>query len=401
MKAIEAPSRSTSLKETAERGARSAERGEHHTSCSPFVVERSAWRTRVTRLIWVLGIFVFIGSVAGTGLILYSRAGDGAPGAGERAATAAEPSAASVVCFGHVDVEPGVTALYPVRPGRVTEVLVHEDDAVKAGTVLFRIDDRPARFLVRQAAEDLKSGELQLADARKLPEQHALKVAQQQQAVLATQHRLSAARHLLEHSRHLQKRELAPVEEVEAGADKVKELEAAETAESEKLRELKLIDPTLQIERAEADVRAKRARLEEAQYAVEECSVKAPVEGKVLRLLIGVGDVLSTQPRQPAIQFCPAGPRIVRAEVEQEFASRVEKGQIAHIQDDSSAGPSWRGKVARLSDWYTHRRSMLQEPLQFNDVRTLECIVELDPGQPTPRVGQRVRVTLGPAVATR
>jgi hypothetical protein len=38
---------------------------------------------------------------------------------------------------------------------------------------------------------------------------------------------------------------------------------------------------------------------------------------------------------------------------------------------------------------------MLQEPLQFNDVRTLECIVQLDPGQPALRIGQRVRVTLG------
>ena len=36
------------------------------------------------------------------------------------------------------------------------------------------------------------------------------------------------------------------------------------------------------------------------------------------------------------------------------------------------------------------------EPLQFNDVRTLECIIELDPGQPLLRIGQRVRVQLVP-----
>src|SRR5439155_13777202 len=169
----------------------------------------------------------------------------------------------------------------------------------------------------------------------------------------------------------------------------------------EELRELHVADPAVEVEHAEAKLRAKQERLEESQYALDECSVKAPVDGKVLRLLIGVGDVLSTQPRQPAVQFCPAGPRIVRAEVEQEFASRVAKGQTGLIQDDSSNGISWRGKVVRVSDWYTHRRSMLQEPLQFNDVRTLECIVELDPGQPTPRVGQRVRVTLGPAAAAK
>ena len=62
---------------------------------------------------------------------------------------------------------------------------------------------------------------------------------------------------------------------------------------------------------------------------------------------------------------------------------------------------TWRGKVVRLSDWYTHRRSMLQEPLQFNDVRTLECIVQLDPGQSALRIGQRVRVTLGAAASSQ
>jgi hypothetical protein len=37
---------------------------------------------------------------------------------------------------------------------------------------------------------------------------------------------------------------------------------------------------------------------------------------------------------------------------------------------------------------------MLLEPLQFNDVRTLECIITLDPNQPPLRIGQRVRVRI-------
>jgi hypothetical protein len=33
-------------------------------------------------------------------------------------------------------------------------------------------------------------------------------------------------------------------------------------------------------------------------------------------------------------------------------------------------------------------------PKQFNDVRTLECIVALDRGQRALRIGQRVRVSI-------
>src|SRR5207244_9084019 len=99
------------------------------------------------------------------------------------------------------------------------------------------------------------------------------------------------------------------------------------------------------------------------------------------------------QPKQPAILFCPDEERIVRAEVEQEFARRVTAGARATIQDDTTTSETWSGRVQRISDWYTHRRSILQEPFQFNDVRTLECIIRLDPkADAKPRIGQRVRV---------
>jgi hypothetical protein len=43
----------------------------------------------------------------------------------------------------------------------------------------------------------------------------------------------------------------------------------------------------------------------------------------------------------------------------------------------------------------------MPEPLQYNDARTLECIIELDAGQPLLRIGQRVRVMLRPATGWR
>src|SRR5205807_6083648 len=130
-------------------------------------------------------------------------------------------------------------------------------------------------------------------------------------------------------------------------------------------------------------------------------TAKAPNEGIVHRLTAGVPDTPSSMTKEPTIQSLPEGPRIIRAEVEQEFANRVEVGQSAEVQDDSKAGPTWHGKVVRMSDWNTHRRSIVQEPLQFNDVRTLECIIQLDPHPQTPRIGQRVRVMLGSLAAQK
>jgi multidrug resistance efflux pump len=343
----------------------------------------------------VVGLAVLAASMAGASWVLHSPGLDSAAPNGSQSPSAGAHFEQSVVCFGHVDVEPGVTSLYPVQTGRVIEVLVREGAQVKPGAVLLRVDDRLARLRVQEAEADVKAAEAQLAQIRKLPEQHEAKVAQQKAVIEATQRRLSAARHVLARKRELQKIQQLSAEEVGAAGDQVTEVEAAERGEQAKLRELDSLEPAVTVARAEADLAAKQARLEQARYALDECALRAPAAGTVLRVLVGVGELLGPQPKQPVMLFCPDQPRLIRAEVEQEFAGRVALGQGATIQDDSGASGAWRGKVVRISDWYTQRRSILQEPLQFNDVRTLECIIELEPGQPPLRIGQRVRVTLG------
>jgi hypothetical protein len=37
---------------------------------------------------------------------------------------------------------------------------------------------------------------------------------------------------------------------------------------------------------------------------------------------------------------------------------------------------------------------MILEPFMVNDVRTLECVIDINPGGPPMRIGQRVRVTI-------
>jgi multidrug resistance efflux pump len=157
------------------------------------------------------------------------------------------------------------------------------------------------------------------------------------------------------------------------------------------MRKLELVVPQDQVIAAEAEVEAKRAQRDEAREALTECAVRAPCAGEVLRVLVGPGDVAGSQ---PALLFCPDRPRIVRAEVPQEFAGSVKAGQAALLEDDSRPGETWKGKVVRVSGWLTQRRSVLQEPAQRNDIRTLECIVEPEANGRPLRIGQRMRVVL-------
>ena len=114
----------------------------------------------------------------------------------------------------------------------------------------------------------------------------------------------------------------------------------------------------------------------------------------MLRIFATPGEILNPQPKKMAVQFCPSRPRLIRAEVEQVFAQRVQVGQPAVVEDDGRSGTIWRGHVKRIADWYTQRRLIADEQLQLKDVRTLECLIALEEGQPPLRIGQRVRVTI-------
>lgn len=335
----------------------------------------------------LLGMALVLASVVGSRWSLYGQTGDRA------AVPALEES--GVVCTGYVDVEGGITSLNPLQSGRVEKVLVKENDAVKAGQVLLRLDRRAAETVLRQAEAALEAARVQLDQARQRSGQPTLREEQQKSGIEAGRHKLRAAEALLARREELRNIQ-GGLHEIEAARAQVAEFKAVLRAEEKKLEELQLHDAQLDIRRAEADVRAKEAARDQAKLAGDECDLLAPADGIVLRVLVSQGDVLGPQSRQPALLFCAQGPRIVRAEVEQEFARRVALGQKALIRDDTVSGDCWTGRVTRLSDWYTHRRSIIAEPLQFNDVRTLECLVTVDPGQPTLRIGQRVRVVLRP-----
>jgi multidrug resistance efflux pump len=309
------------------------------------------------------------------------------------AASPGETTAEPILCFGHVDVEPGLTALVPERPGRVTAVLVHENQTVEAGQLLLRLDDRAAKLQVEQARAELAEARQRLKDARALPSRHKAQLAQQRAAVEAAEYHRDAGRRRHARLQRLEQKELCSDDEVRVAADELRALEAAVRGEKARLTDLELIDPALTAGRARALVEAREAQLEQAEHALRQCFLTAPESGRVLRVLVRPGEMLTETATHPAIDFCPDRPRIVRAEVLQERAARVAVGESVLLEDDGDPSLHWRGEVARVSDWYTRRRSILQDPLEMQDVRTLECIIEPEAGARL-RIGQKMRVTI-------
>lgn len=347
------------------------------------------------QVLWIALVVLVIASAAGPAYLISHPSSTGQLNHDQSAGPIEQPRGGrGVVCYGYVDVEQGIASLSPLQPGRVAEVLVAETEEVAAGKVLLRLEDRQAKLRVEEAKAALASAQTQQELARQLPEQHRARLAQQKESIEAARRRRSSSQHSLIRKQQLLKAQQISVEELAAAEEQIKEIEALERAAVQKLAELQVTDPAVEQARADAEVATYQARLAQAQQVWDECVLKAPGPGTVMRILVGPGDVIGTQPGKAALLFCPSKPRLIRAEVEQEFATRLAVGQSAIVEDDTAAGATWRGRVYRVSDWYTQRRAVFQEsPLQ-NDVRTVECLIALESSQPPLRIGQRVRVAI-------
>jgi hypothetical protein len=65
----------------------------------------------------------------------------------------------------------------------------------------------------------------------------------------------------------------------------------------------------------------------------------------------------------------------------------------AIIQDENRFdGPTWTGRVRSVAGWVAMRRSFVLDPGELNDVRTVECVVDIDPPADDLWIGQRMRV---------
>jgi multidrug resistance efflux pump len=348
------------------------------------------WRLPVLLL---LGSALLLGSFVIAVLALPLRADDGTPKP-PQSDSLGDKIGHRVVVVGHVDTREGVSAVLPLQPGRVAKVTAKENEDYGEGAELYAMDDRQARFDRDQAQTALNAAEAQRDDAKTLPAQHRAAIAAQQAGIAAKEKSRDAAQRNADDAKRLAEKNLASAEKADA-AQRLADAAAREVdVENQKLKALEAQDPEIAVKRAELDVTAKKTQLAKAQWALDECTVKAPFKGKVLRLQVSVGDLLPN-PRQVPILYCSTAPRIIRAEVEQEFEPSVKVSQKAYIKDYANEKEyTWKGEVESKSDWYTHRRSMLLEPLQFNDVRTLECIIKINSGQEPLKIGQRVRVTL-------
>ena len=343
---------------------------------------------RTPRLVPLAGLLVLAGSLAATWY--YFRPGP---------PPAELPTAdqLDIYCSGRVDAAGQVIALEPAQPGRVIAVFVAEGAQVAAGQPLIGLDADAADGRVLQAAAAVEAVDIELQYAKQAVERFPTQLAGRTALVNAAGARAEAARKTLEQRNVQAKTTPVGPAELAAAEAEVRGIELLEAGERASLEDIKKLPAELALRVRAAGVKKQSAEadLALARKAQAECVLAAPGPGTVLRLQATVGGFVSAGTPTPPVVFAPAGPYVVRAEIDQEALGRAADGLAVEVRDENRpAGPVWAGTVKSVGRWVAQRRTMVLEPGEISDVRTVECVVELKPGGDPLTIGQRMRVRI-------
>jgi len=247
---------------------------------------------------------------------------------------------------GHVttdnaQVEGHIVPLLPRVSGFVAEVAVEENQQVKSGETLVRIDDRDLRAKLAQTEADLQNA-LASVDAHGRTGQAQAQLSAARAAVAQAQANAGRTASDLERYQALASR----------GVVSRQQEEAAETANRAALAELdaardQVTAATAALTGAAAKVEAMRAARDQAALQLSYANVVAPTEGVVSRKNVEVGQLV--QAGQPLMSVVPLDDIWVTANLKETEIKDVTAGDPAEIRVDSYSGRVFRGHVESLS----------------------------------------------------
>lgn len=231
-------------------------------------------------------------------------------------------------------------SITPQVSGSILQLNVRDNQLVKAGDVLFRIDDTPYRIAALNAEAQLAKAQAEMAKAK----------AEQTKAASDARRR-----------RHLSQEAIS-----------AEDLESANTA---------LDTATTNLEAAKAVVGVAQASLEHAQWQLGQTAVKSPVDGWVTNLTTRVGDYASAG--HPVFALVVSNSFYVIGYFEETKLRHIRAGDNAQIVLYSSK-QTLQGHVSSIG------RAIVDQSVEGGN----NLVANIKPNIPWVRLAQRVPVRI-------
>jgi membrane fusion protein, multidrug efflux system len=238
-----------------------------------------------------------------------------------------------------------VTGLAPKIAGYVTAVEVRDNQAVRAGDVLFRIDDRDYRARLAQAVANVEAAQARLGNVdAEVQLQHAL-IRQAEAQTRSAEAELNLATKASDRRRELIRTNAvsqAEVDESDAARSRAEAAVAAALAALEAQRQrIAVLDA--QREAAVAAVAQARAAEELAQIDLDNAVVRAPVDGVVGNRQVRIGRLVA--PGASLLDIVPVNDLWVVANFKETQIEHIQPGQHVRITIDGYPNGTFEGMV--------------------------------------------------------
>lgn len=266
---------------------------------------------------------------------------------------APKPYAQAVSATGILEALSENVAIGVPQPGLVTSVIVKVNHTVKTGDTLFLLDDR-----------DLRAQEMN-AKAK-------LEVSRAGAAV--SQAELAKTKSQLE-------RFSAVTDPRAVSRDDLENL----------ARDVAVAEARLAAARAERS--AAESELQSLALLIDRLTVRAPRDGTIIQVNIRAGEYAAISPRNPAIILGDTDRLQVRADVDEQNATRIRPGQNGRASLKGDPSVTFPLKFLRVEPFIIPKVSLTGAGTERVDTRVLQVIFSLDrPENPPIYVGQQVDV---------
>jgi multidrug resistance efflux pump len=297
----------------------------------------------------------------------------------------------TVAGIGLVEAQTQNIAIGSALSGLVVEVPVEVGQRVKAGAVLFRLDDRAVRA-------DVKAREANLLLARAKHER-LVKFPREEDLPPARARVREAEANVKAEQRQLEIEQRVFAGGASSREQLVKRRQALETAQEQLARaraDLALLDagswaPDKEVARVE--VEQAQAQLEQARTEQDRLVVRAPVDGEVLQINLRPGEYAAGQAGQALIVLGNIGQLHVRVEIDEHDIPRFRPGARASAAQRGSPQATFPLTFVRVEPYVTPKKVLTNESSERVDTRVLQVIYAAQPGA-TLYVGQQVDVSV-------
>jgi len=288
---------------------------------APEVPVTAPAKTRRGRnlLLWILGPAVVLG-IAGYGYLPAGR----------------------FVSTDNAYVQADHATIAPQISGRVVEVLVHDNQPVKAGDVLFRIDSQPleiAMARMQASVETVRS----LLDAGRAGYRSA------QADLTSAEEALRVNERQFERMKEMRAKGLVAQKDVDDAANNFANAKGKRDSDVAALAKAENILGGLPKTKNEdlAGYKLAQAQYEQAKLDLDHATVRAPIDGVVGKVTLQPGDFLAMG--QAAMPLVATRTLWVDANFKETDLTHVGVGQPATVEVDTYPGKKWNAHVASIS----------------------------------------------------